>query len=883
MFDIGMPTYSPTTPLAFIFDEEAGRPDMYQTPTCYKKEKDSSSLKCDKLPLMRDSYMGLSVATSNAINPGSNEVFYAAGAPRGNHTGAVVFFRKNTDSSGDITLVPDPANVLLGETIGSSFGYAIALTDINGDGLDDLIVGAPQYYEYSNQNKRGGAVYIYLNGQSGMSNVEPQVIYGQPDSYFGHSVAALGDIDQDGYNDFAVGAPYENENGVVHIFRGSNEGKPIKAQVVNAIDYTKLEGSGIENIVGFGASLSGQVDADSNKYPDLLIGTLSDQVALLRTRPIISVNMSFDISLTEIDLEDKNCSTPGGNHACFDISYCFVYHARHDEYSENVDITYKLTLDSIRQDELKSPRVNFHTIDGPSVIKRKLTLPKAGEKVCPEQDSHLIFFNNGAEDKLSDIGLKMEFDLDLDEIEREKIGEEIFNMIKDPILDADLDKEKQKIVRIKTSCGDDGCQSDLKLSASMPEEVVVGDESELPVKILVVNDGEEAHQSFLTVSLPPNIDFNNYTVEDQSSRIVCYPTTSDKLSFIKCDLGNPYKPETKDEIKIILGVSRLTPQDKLIELEIKGSTSSENPDIAPILLKARVMIELDISLNVFAQPEQVWYREKEILGESGMQTTEDIGPLTVYTFNVINQGSQPASGIVVNIDFPMEINNGKWLLYLVASDVIAGSPVPAGTCSGNYVNVLQLDPRLQAPANIRSKRETESYSKIAPEAEVTASGGFISKITFACNKRSTRCVNIKCNLDEIESQSTTSIILQIHVWEPTFLEEFTHVDLVHIQTQISLTSSIENVRFKGNKTHGMVQTTVDHDFFKTDIRSTFPWWYILLAIIALLLIYILVIFILLKCGFFRRKRYSHTANDEDDSKVVLEEVRKRDADEGTEI
>lgn len=44
--------------------------------------------------------------------------------------------------------------------------------------------------------------------------------YGSIESFFGHSVAALGDVDQDGYNDFAVGSPSEDGIGAVHIFRG---------------------------------------------------------------------------------------------------------------------------------------------------------------------------------------------------------------------------------------------------------------------------------------------------------------------------------------------------------------------------------------------------------------------------------------------------------------------------------------------------------------------------------------------------------------------------------------------------------------------------------------------------------------------------------------
>jgi len=52
------------------------------------------------IPLRRDSYMGFSVAASNAMFPGSTEVTYIAGSPRGNHTGAVILYRRGPGKFG---------------------------------------------------------------------------------------------------------------------------------------------------------------------------------------------------------------------------------------------------------------------------------------------------------------------------------------------------------------------------------------------------------------------------------------------------------------------------------------------------------------------------------------------------------------------------------------------------------------------------------------------------------------------------------------------------------------------------------------------------------------------------------------------------------------
>lgn len=67
-----------------------------------------------------------------------------------------------------------------------------------------------------------------------------------------------------------------------------------------------------------------------------------------------------------------------------------------------------------------------------------------------------------------------EFDLDNKNVDRETPGDPIFPMIQDPILNADYTTKASAVVTIGNTCGDDGCQSDLKVDATMPGKVVVG-------------------------------------------------------------------------------------------------------------------------------------------------------------------------------------------------------------------------------------------------------------------------------------------------------------------------------------------------------------------------------------------------------------------------
>lgn len=87
---------------------------------------------------------------------------------------------------------------------------------------------------------------------------------------FGLSLTTLGDVNLDGYGDFAVGAPYDGPKGrgAVYIYHGSKNGILAKAsQVIFAEDVV-----GTDRLSTFGFSLSGGIDLDLNLYPDLVVG-----------------------------------------------------------------------------------------------------------------------------------------------------------------------------------------------------------------------------------------------------------------------------------------------------------------------------------------------------------------------------------------------------------------------------------------------------------------------------------------------------------------------------------------------------------------------------------------------------------------------------------
>ena len=89
---------------------------------------------------------------------------------------------------------------------GAQMGYSVASAgDIDNDGFDDVIAGAP-YYDNGQINE--GALYVYYGSETGPSNT-PQIIEtNHVAGYFGWSVAPAGSVNGDVYADVIVGAPF---------------------------------------------------------------------------------------------------------------------------------------------------------------------------------------------------------------------------------------------------------------------------------------------------------------------------------------------------------------------------------------------------------------------------------------------------------------------------------------------------------------------------------------------------------------------------------------------------------------------------------------------------------------------------------------------------
>ena len=153
-----------------------------------------------------------------------------------------------------------PIFTATGEDVNNHFGYSAGTAgDVNGDGYDDIIVGAYHYKEFT------GRVYVYAGNANGLSTSPVLTITGEgPNIYFGRSVGTAGDVNGDGYDDVIVAAQaYDDWTGRVYIYAGSPSG-------LGAAPIFTAVGEGPSNSFGRSVGTAGDVNGDG--YSDVVVG-----------------------------------------------------------------------------------------------------------------------------------------------------------------------------------------------------------------------------------------------------------------------------------------------------------------------------------------------------------------------------------------------------------------------------------------------------------------------------------------------------------------------------------------------------------------------------------------------------------------------------------
>ena len=161
--------------------------------------------------------------------------------------------------------------IVTGDQAGSQAGTAFDLNDIDGDGINDFIVGAP----YASQQGYGGGVYVLPGPQQGyvsLSQAEGFWLADWPNARLGEVLEASSDMTGDGYIDIVVAAPErDNASGAVYLLSGGTLGEQ---SVGDAFAYFY----GDREDARLGDSLQ-VYDINADGEPDLILGAPDSDIS----------------------------------------------------------------------------------------------------------------------------------------------------------------------------------------------------------------------------------------------------------------------------------------------------------------------------------------------------------------------------------------------------------------------------------------------------------------------------------------------------------------------------------------------------------------------------------------------------------------------------
>ncbi len=187
----------------------------------------------------------------------------------------VIYFGGNMTSEPDIQMY--------GGTLNDFFGQALAIVDLNNDGYDELIVGAPGFdaVKSSGTATDAGKIVVYAGGPQfdgiPLFTREGNFAYGSGTVYLtseelGYAISPAGDVNGDGFQDVVISAPlggYERA-GCVYILYGG-------ASISSSMN--KIEGPGVWDEMGF--LVAGVGDFNTDGYDDICAGNGENKIFLL--------------------------------------------------------------------------------------------------------------------------------------------------------------------------------------------------------------------------------------------------------------------------------------------------------------------------------------------------------------------------------------------------------------------------------------------------------------------------------------------------------------------------------------------------------------------------------------------------------------------------
>ncbi|XP_026133266.1 integrin alpha-X [Carassius auratus] len=498
-----------------------------------------------------DSYFGYSMTIATR----SKKRLVILGAPRYRHKGQVMISIIGNNATNLLVDSPKPQ-------IGSYFGAEVCVVDLNSDTKTDLLlISAPTYVDSHSE----GRVFVYFYSRQPYFTFSVALMgMAGHRGRFGSSLASPADLNGDGFRDVLIGAPLEEDRqGTIYIFNGG-------VDQINPTYSQRITGSSVRSgLQFFGQALSqSSLDHSGDSLPDIAVGS-KGAVVLLRSRPIMLVDVKVTYSPSKISTSQTNCTKPLENTltVCFNMSGY-----KHAITDMSGSISYILKLDAKRYNHrayfLPKNRVLSDVVN--------VTL----EEVCKD---HPFLIEACTEDHLNPLLNELMITFEgLPSRSLENLQPVLLPWIKNTTL---------WMLDYEMNCGSDNlCVDNLKMDFSFGSaNIEVGIMQEINVTVFVENTGENSYNTHFTLNYPSGLSYRR--IMSRMGRVNCLSTDGMQgilLGETICQVNKPlFAGNTSAVFDIIYSINKQSNFDQKVTLSASLTSGNANHSESSELLKIK--------------------------------------------------------------------------------------------------------------------------------------------------------------------------------------------------------------------------------------------------------------------------------------------------------